>query len=141
MSKTVKFYAAAAAVLFCLSAAFALSAPREEKFLRDVNDAEAFALILSNAGNPAFHVIDVRTPGEFEPAHLSNAANVNVNAPDFADRMAGMNRADVYLVYCKSGSRSARASGTMRDMGFERIYNMTGGITAWIADGYPVVKP
>ena len=43
-----------------------------------------------------------------------------------------------YYVYCRSGARSAAACAHMRDMGFEELYNLKGGILDWNG---PVVKP
>ncbi len=44
-----------------------------------------------------------------------------------------------YLVYCQSGTRSARAAQIMSELGFTKVYNMRGGIAKWKDAGYPVV--
>ena len=48
-----------------------------------------------------------------------------------------MNRRIVCV--CRSGVRSARATETLKDWGFDAA-NMTGGMKAWAASGLPVVR-
>jgi rhodanese-related sulfurtransferase len=84
-------------------------------------------------------ILDVRTSGEFERERLRDAVNIDVSAPVFSDRMAHMDKNKVYLVYCQSGTRSARAAQIMSDLGFTKVYNLRGGIAKWKDAGYPVV--
>jgi len=42
------------------------------------------------------------------------------------------------ITYCRSGSRSRRATETLVANGFTMVYDM-GGTSNWIAEGYPVV--
>lgn len=49
-----------------------------------------------------------------------------------------MNKTDEILVYCRTGGRSSTASQILVDNGFLYVYNMLGGITVWIDEGYPV---
>jgi len=49
-------------------------------------------------------------------------------------------RDKTYLVYCASGSRSAGAVNTMKQMGFEKVYNLKGGMEHWKSAGMPVVR-
>jgi len=46
----------------------------------------------------------------------------------------------IYLVYCRAGSRSAKASQIMSDLKFKKIYNMDGGFDTWYGAGYPSEK-
>ena len=41
------------------------------------------------------------------------------------------------VVHCKSGVRSAKAIALLREAGFSRLRNLTGGILAWIKDVDP----
>jgi sulfur-carrier protein adenylyltransferase/sulfurtransferase len=43
------------------------------------------------------------------------------------------------VVYCKSGSRSARAVSILREKGFKQARNLTGGILAWIDEVDPTL--
>lgn len=73
-------------------------------------------------------VLDVRTPDEFADGHLADAVNVDVQSPDFADRIRAMDLPDegpIYL-YCRSGGRSGRATDILREMGHDGALNVGG---------------
>jgi phage shock protein E len=63
-------------------------------------------------------LIDVRTPAEHAEGHLAGSLNIDVNDPGFVDAVDALPRDDRYLVYCRSGNRSAQAIGIMAEMGF-----------------------
>lgn len=97
-------------------------------------DVEAFAAALER---PETTIIDVRTPEEFAEGHLAGALNIDVNGPDFAERIAALDPAGTYAVYCRTGNRSAVAVDHMVDQGFESVYHLGGGIVAWTDAGHP----
>jgi rhodanese-related sulfurtransferase len=84
-------------------------------------------------------VIDVRTPTEFAAGHLSGAMNIDVNGPTFETDIADLDKDATYFVYCHSGRRSAVATQAMSDRGFTAVYELDGGIEAWLAAGQQVV--
>lgn len=71
-------------------------------------------------------VLDVRTPGEYAGGHLAGSENVDLMATDFRERIGGLDRDRTYYLYCRSGNRSGQAAQMMRQMGFERAYNVGG---------------
>ena len=77
-------------------------------------------------------VIDVRTPGEQAQGKIKHATNINVNSPDFKQKIANLDKSKTYVVYCRSGVRSARACRMMAKMGFENLYNLQGGYMAYV---------
>ena len=86
--------------------------------------------------DPDAPVLDVRTPAEFAGGHLAGAANVDVMAPDFRQRIEAMDlpaSGPVYL-YCRSGNRSGTAANILRQMGHEGAVNI-GGYDALVAAG------
>ena len=84
-------------------------------------------------------VIDVRTPAEFASGHLEGAVNIDVQAPDFADQVSRLDPAGRYLVYCRSGNRSAVAVAMMADLGFGDLTDLGGVAEAAQATGLAVV--
>ena len=66
-------------------------------------------------------VIDVRTPAEYESGNIDGALNIDVQAADFADRVSELPKDDTYVVYCRSGNRSAAAIDIMTDLGFTNL--------------------
>ncbi|MFH1103644.1 MAG: rhodanese-like domain-containing protein [Actinomycetota bacterium] len=90
------------------------------------------------ANEPGTVVLDVRTPQEFAEEHLIDAVNVDFSATDFADRIAALDRTAAYVVYCRSGNRSAQAMDLFRRLEFTDVHEIEGGILAWVAAGLPI---
>ncbi len=86
--------------------------------------------------DPSLVVLDVRNQSEYDTGHIRNAKLIPVW--QLTGRLNELNQSSMILVYCQAGGRSATASQTLVDNGFANIYNMLGGVTAWISAGYPV---
>lgn len=99
-------------------------------------DAAAFAERVAADG---VVVLDVRTPEEFAAGHLPGALNIDVEGGDFADRVAELDPAAPYALYCRSGNRSGVAMAAMADAGFADLAHLGGDIAAWEAAGGQVV--
>ena len=76
-------------------------------------------------------VLDVRTKKEFEEGHMPGAVNVDVNAADFQEKVAKLDKSKTYLVHCAAGVRSAKACDKMSKLDFPKLYNLEGGFRAW----------
>jgi phage shock protein E len=96
-----------------------------------VDTAEAAEM----AESPDVVVLDVRTPEEVALGALPGARNIDLSAPDFADQIDGLDRDVTYLVYCQSGNRSSQATAQMADLGFTDVYELDGGVVAWVGEG------
>ena len=82
-------------------------------------------------------LIDVRTPKEFAEEHLERAENIDVKAPDFAEKIKGIK--GKVAVYCRSGKRSHDAANQLAAQGCT-VYDLSGGIIAWKHYGKPTTK-
>ena len=84
----------------------------------------------------SIQIIDVRTPGEYANGHIKNTllADWN-NAAEFNRRIAYIDKNKAVYVYCQSGGRSADAAKKMRADGYEKVYELKGGLNAWNAAG------
>lgn len=69
-------------------------------------------------GTSAATVIDVRTAEEFAEGHLQGAVNIDLMSDSFAAKVGALPKDAEYIVYCRSGNRSAQAAAIMRDAGF-----------------------
>ena len=85
-------------------------------------------------------VIDVRTPAEFASGHLKGAVNIDLSSPEFSARIAELDPAGDYVVYCRSGNRSATATSYMKDAGITKVTDVGGLNDASDATGLAVVK-
>lgn len=81
-------------------------------------------------------IIDVRTPDETAAGMLDGALNIDISAADFRDRIASLDRDGSYLLYCRTGNRSAQAASIMRDLGFTDVID-GGGFDSLVAAGAP----
>jgi rhodanese-related sulfurtransferase len=119
---------------------FSFQPPAPEQFTRDVSITEAYAVIAMNAGRYNFVILDVRTTGEFAAGHIRSAINRDYYSTAFKNDIDKLDKTKLYVVYCQTGIRSAAVRDIMQELGFQRIYNMTGGFADWTAQGFPIVK-
>ncbi|MBI5730608.1 MAG: rhodanese-like domain-containing protein [Ignavibacteriales bacterium] len=76
-------------------------------------------------------LLDVRTLEENKSLRIPNSKLIDIHKPNFPDQIEKLDRSKSYLIYCRSGSRSHSACRQMKNMGFEKIYNLKGGILNW----------
>jgi adenylyltransferase/sulfurtransferase len=74
-------------------------------------------------------VLDVREPHEWEICHIEGARLLPLS--ELPARMHELDPARTYFVHCKTGVRSAKAIGQLKQAGFARLKNVHGGIKAW----------
>jgi len=96
--------------------------------VRKIGASEAVGMLDSRV------VIDVRTPAEFAAGHIAGARNIDVEAGDFASKIAPLDTSAKYLVYCRSGRRSAIAADQMAAAGFKDVVD-GGGMADLVAAG------
>lgn len=82
-------------------------------------------------------VIDVRTPAEYAAGHVAGAVNIDVEASDFTEQISTLDPKGDYLVYCRSGRRSALAADAMAKAGFTDIID-AGGLDGLATAGAPI---
>lgn len=80
---------------------------------------------------PETVILDVRARAEQVDGLINGQRNLNVNSPEFKQQIAKMDKSKTYLLYCRSGARSARACKIMAKEGFEKLYSLKGGYLAW----------
>lgn len=85
-------------------------------------------------------LLDVRTPGEFESAHIRGAYNVPLDT--LAEHAPGIRaHVDVPVVLvCQSGARARRAEEALRAAGMPHLHVLDGGVNGWVAAGRPVQR-
>ena len=85
-------------------------------------------------------VVDVRGDDEFREGHIADA--IHIPLPALASRAGELEKyKDRPLILgCRSGSRSAGACGILSKQGFEKLYNLSGGMMAWQNANLPVAS-
>jgi rhodanese-related sulfurtransferase len=85
-------------------------------------------------------ILDVRSGFEFGGDKIKDARNISYTSGSFKSSVEQLDKSKTYLVYCATGSRSAGAVLKMKEMGFEKVYNLEGGISSWKSSGKQVVN-
>jgi rhodanese-related sulfurtransferase len=99
-----------------------------------VDPTMAVSLINSDA-----MVVDLRGADSFSLGHIVNARNIPMDELDASsDRLAGFKNKAIVAV-CQSGTTSTKAVDKLRKSGFETVYGLKGGMSAWSQAGLPVV--
>ena len=77
-------------------------------------------------------ILDVRTEDEYNDGIIASALNIDIHqGPAFISAIEALDKSKNYYVYCRSGARSAKACEIMNELGFEKAYNLVGGILGW----------
>ena len=77
-------------------------------------------------------ILDVRTPEEFETSRIPNSKNIDFyNPQNFMLEIEKLDKDNSYYVYCRTGVRSANSCQLMNELGFNKVYNLLGGIVEW----------
>ena len=80
------------------------------------------------AGNAPL-IIDVREPDEYAYARIPGAVLKPLG--DFRAWVQELDKDQEYVLQCHTGSRSWQAAYMLERMGFQKVYNLSGGIEAW----------
>jgi adenylyltransferase/sulfurtransferase len=90
--------------------------------------------VLRDRGERPF-LLDVRNPEEIAICRIEGSTVIPL--PELAGRLGELDPGVAMVVHCKSGMRSAKAIVLLRENGFTRLRNLTGGILGWIKDVDP----
>ena len=128
-------------VLLVLSVNFvACTAAADKNPYQDLS-APQFRQMLDQPENGADIVLlDIRTPGEYKAGHIRGSVLLDYYARDFIDQLKTLDREKTYLVYCRSGNRSAKSLSVFNQLGFRQVYHLKTGIRGWQRETYPLVR-
>ena len=90
-------------------------------------DADEFAREIAKQG---VQLVDVRTAEEYANGHIPAAVNMDVLQPDFAKRIATLDKERTVALYCRSGRRSKSAAEQAVKLGF-KVVELDGGVLSW----------
>ncbi len=86
-------------------------------------------------------ILDVRRPPEYESGHVPHALHAPLASLQSIIPNLTLDPAKPTAVICASGYRSSAATSILKQHGFKKLLNVTGGTGAWIDAGYPVENP
>jgi rhodanese-related sulfurtransferase len=103
--------------------------------VQTIDTAELADLI----GREPVDIIDVRDPNEWEGGHISSARNIPLETlREDPDKFLVHGKPLVFI--CKKGIRSLAAAKLAERFGYERVYNLDGGMLEWLRVGFPVLE-
>ena len=84
--------------------------------------------------------LDTREDAEYKSGHIPEA--IHIPLKQLQERVSELNKHKdcPVIAYCRSGSRSNGAGSILKKQGFETVYNLGGGITAWQNANLPLSK-
>jgi rhodanese-related sulfurtransferase len=85
-------------------------------------------------------IVDVRDAAGFAAGHVRDAKNIPLK--ELPNRVAELEKfkSKTVIVVCQSGMQSAKATSILKKAGFNEVVSLTGGLSAWQAQGLPVAK-
>ena len=86
-------------------------------------------------------IIDVRENDEFVQGHILGARNVSHGVLEREVRNIVPDSLSLILLYCSCGNRSALAADNLQKMGYQNVYSLKGGLSAWLEAGGVVETP
>lgn len=85
-------------------------------------------------------ILDVREDNEYREGHIINSLHIPVGY--LGDRLKELEKykEQPIIVGCRSGQRSSQACSILKKNGFDKVYNLSGGIMGWKNDNLPLTK-
>lgn len=98
-----------------------------ENFWKSISAGEVKKLVAQKNHDENFCILDVRTEEEFLNGKIEGAINLDFYAPDFLEELGKLDKNKIYLIYCRSGSRSKAVLSLMKQLGFVCVYELDNG--------------
>jgi adenylyltransferase/sulfurtransferase len=86
---------------------------------------------------PGTVLVDVREGDEWRQGHIPQAVGIPRGFLELRVEEKVPDRKTPIIVQCASGTRSLLAARTLRELGYENVYNLNGGFNAWKDRGLP----
>lgn len=85
-------------------------------------------------------VVDIRAINDFQQGHIAGAKNVLMSQFDPENKQLASAKSLPVVVVCKTGMSAVGAAKRLVKAGFEKVYVLDGGISAWEQASLPLVK-
>jgi sulfur-carrier protein adenylyltransferase/sulfurtransferase len=102
-------------------------------------DATQGRALLESEQAPLF--VDVRERDEWTEGFIPGAVHIPRGNLESRIEAAVPDRSRELVVYCAGGSRSAFATKSLQELGYEHVTSLAGGFTDWKRNGFPIDLP
>ena len=107
---------------------------RKASGLVNIDPTAAVSLINQDA-----MIIDLRNKEAYSRGHIVNAKNIPLDEFDAKRKSIQKFKSKPVVAVCDSGISSTKIVNTLRQAGFENVFGLKGGMSAWGQAGLPVV--
>lgn len=104
-----------------------------------INEIEVVELAKLKENGESVRVIDIRQPAELNSGIIPGAEALPMHTIPL--RMNELNREEKLVMVCRSGARSAQACMFLQQQGYDKVYNLRGGMMAWAGSGLEIGLP
>lgn len=101
----------------------------------EITPAQAVQLMNADAV-----LLDVREAGQFAAGHIVGARNLPLEGLSDADGKLAKLKSRPVITCCENGQTGAKGAALLPKLGFERVFNLRGGLSTWRQENYPVQK-
>jgi len=105
---------------------------------------QAFAALSSMQAvrlmNQGALVLDLRAKESYDAGHIGDARNVPASDLESQAESLKKWRDKNVITYCDSGATGASGARTLMKLGFTKVFNLHGGLNAWVKDNLPLTK-
>jgi rhodanese-related sulfurtransferase len=125
-------YAAVGALLGALIFSFISLKTSMQGNYKNISANEVAEMLANDNIDNNIVLLDVRTAGEVSQGFIKGTEIfADIMGGEFPAKVKGLDKEKTYIVYCRSGNRSSSTCGFMDQQGFTKLYNLSGGISAW----------
>jgi rhodanese-related sulfurtransferase len=128
------YYLAAGVVLAAAAVAFYEIRERIQAFAA-LSSVQAVRLM-----NQGALVIDLRSRESYDAGHIGDARNVPAAELESQAESLKKWRDKNVITYCDSGTSGANGARVLMKLGFTKVFNLQGGVNAWVKDNLPLAK-
>jgi rhodanese-related sulfurtransferase len=105
---------------------------------------QAFAALSASQAvrlmNQGALVIDLRTKQLYDAGHIVDSRNVPMPELESQADVLKKWREKSVITYCDTGADGASAARSLTKLGFTKVFNLQGGLNAWVKDNLPLAK-
>ena len=98
-----------------------------------IQEIEVTELVELKKTDNAFRIIDIRQPAELNSGIIPDAEAMPMHIIPW--RLNEFKRDEKFIMVCRSGARSAQACMFLQQQGYENVFNLRGGMIAWVGSG------
>ncbi|PIR97901.1 MAG: hypothetical protein COT89_02415 [Candidatus Colwellbacteria bacterium CG10_big_fil_rev_8_21_14_0_10_42_22] len=89
-----------------------------------------------------FVLVDIRDSEDYKEMHIPGAKNIGLESKDFLGEISKLasDKKTTVVIYCYAGNSSPKVAEKLVKVGYEDVYDFSGGMDDWEDAGYPVEK-